>query len=414
MSGSAAKVTITERQEKILREFANSRTAKVSLTQRSRIILLAFLKHTNEQISVEVGLNPDQIGYWRRRWQSAWNALIQVECVDKAHELRDAIKKTLADLPRSGRPREITPEQQAKLISVACENPEESGRPISNWTGRELAEEVKTRGIIDMVSPRWVSELLRRADLRPHLNKYWLFSKDRRDPNFDARVATVCTAYTDAIGLYEQQGIHTISIDEQTGIQALERIAEDLLCTPGQIAKREYEYRRHGTTGLFGNLHVATGQIIAPLLRETRTEEDFLENLNNVICTDPDGSFRLIVDNLNTHCSESCVRFVAHACGMEADLGIKGRRGILKSMKTRVEFLSDPSHRIQFLYVPRHSSWLNQIEIWFGVLRRKVTRLGSFTSVADLEEKILRFINYYNETMAHPYRWTYQGRVLAD
>ena len=413
MSGSAARVTITERQQVVLKDFANARTSSVSLAQRSRIILLAFEKRTNEQISAEVGLNPDQVGRWRRRWQVSWERLIQVECGGQPHELHDAIKKVLADLPRSGRARRITPAQQVQMVSVACENPEESGRPISNWTGWGLAEEIMSRGIVDAISPRWVSELLRRANLRPHLNKYWLFSKDQRAPDFDERVAAICKAYQEAIPLYKQHGVHTISIDEQTGIQALERIAEDLRPQPGKIAKREYEYRRHGTTGLFGNFHVATGEIIAPMLRETRTEEDFLENLNNVICTDPGATFRLIVDNLNTHCSESCVSFVAAHCGIEADLGVKGRSGILKSMKTRVAFLSDPTHKIRFLFLPRHTSWLNQIEIWFGVLRRKATRLGSFTSLAELEDKIRDFIRYYNETMAHPYRWTYQGRVLA-
>ena len=413
MSGSAAKVTITERQQEILLSFAEARKVDVGLAQRSRIVLFAFEKLSNERISELVELNPDQVGIWRRRWQDAWNSLIQVECNGTSHELRKAIKKTLADLPRSGRPARISPEQQAKLISLACEDPEDSGRPITNWSGRELADEIKQRGIIEMISPRWVSELLRRASLRPHRSRYWLFSKDRRDPDFDQRVARICKAYTDAISLYEQHGIHTISIDEQTGIQALERIAPDLLPKPGQIAKREFEYERHGTTGLFGNLHVATGEIIAPMVRETRNEEDFLENLNNVVCTDPEGTFRLVMDNLNTHCSESCVRYVAAECGCNIDLGTKGRQGILKSVKTRAAFLSDPTHRIQFLYVPRHSSWLNQIEIWFGVLRRKLTRWASFTSLEHLEDKILQFIDYYNMTMAHPYRWTYQGRVLV-
>ena len=120
MSGSAARVTITEQQQSILVELANARTTAVSLSQRSRIILLAFEKHTNEQISAEVNLNPDQVGRWRRRWQTAWDSLLQVECGGKPHELRDAIKKVLADLPRSGRPRQITPEQQTKMMSLAC------------------------------------------------------------------------------------------------------------------------------------------------------------------------------------------------------------------------------------------------------------------------------------------------------
>ena len=159
MSGSAARVTITEQQQSILIEFANARTAKVALAQRSRIILLAFEKQTNEQISAEVGLNPDQVGRWRRRWQIAWDSLIKVECGGKPHELRDAIKKVLSDLPRSGRPSQISPEQQAQMISLACEYPEDSGRPIGNWTGWELAEELKSRSILDSISPRWVSIL---------------------------------------------------------------------------------------------------------------------------------------------------------------------------------------------------------------------------------------------------------------
>lgn len=223
----------------------------------------------------------------------------------------------------------------------------------------------------------------------------------------------VCDTYRTAIELFLNQGVHTVSIDEQTGIQALERVAADLLPRSGLFARREYEYVRHGTLGLFGNLHVATGKILSPMIRKTRTEEDFLENIERLVQTDPDAEWRFVTDNLNTHISESLVRYVARECGIETDLGLKRRRGILKSLKSRREFLTDKSHRIRFVYTPKHCSWLNQIEIWFGTLRKKLTRYGSFSSLADLKDRILRFIEYYNQTMAKPYRWTCDGALLC-
>jgi transposase len=227
-------------------------------------------------------------------------------------------------------------------------------------------------------------------------------------------VLEVCGTYRTAIELYLSQGVHTVSIDEQTGIQALERIAADLLPQSGLVARREYEYVRHGTLGLFGNLHVATGQILSPLIRQTRTEEDFLENIARLVQTDPDAEWRFVTDNLNTHISESLVKYVARQCEIDIDLGVKGRRGILKSLKSRREFLTDKSHRIRFVYTPKHCSWLNQIEIWFGTLRKKLTRYGSFSSLTDLQDRILRFIEYYNQTMATPYRWTCDGALLCN
>ena len=119
------------------------------------------------------------------------------------------------------------------------------------------------------------------------------------------------------------------------------------------------------------------------------------------------------MDNLNTHISESFVRYIAYSIGYDEDLGKKGVRGILKSVASRCEFLTDPTHRIQLIFTPRHCSWLNQIEIWFGTLGRKVTRRMSFDSVESLSKMILQFIDYYNANLAHPYNWTYTGRVLA-
>lgn len=268
--------------------------------------------------------------------------------------------------------------------------------------------------LIESISGRWINQLLRRAKIRPHKNKYWLTSKDKTDPLYNERVATICQAYREAIDIYQRNNIHTICIDEQTGIQALERISPDLPVRPGMPALREYEYKRHGTLCLFGNFHVPTGKILAPLIRQTRTEVDYLENLENLILSDPTAGYRIIADNLTTHCSESLVRYVATSCNIDEPLGKKGVRGVLKSVASRVAFLTDPTHRIHFLFTPRHCSWLNQIEIWFGTLRRKVTRWMTFTSLDELENAILSFIDYYNTTLAHPYNWTYEGKILAD
>jgi hypothetical protein len=241
-----------------------------------------------------------------------------------------------------------------------------------------------------------------------------LFPKSKLDPSWQGEVFAVCEAYRNARTLFETTGLHTISVDEQTGIQALERITSDLAVRPGLVARREYEYVRHGVTCLFGNLDVASGEILAPMLSDTRGDEDFLQNIKNVIARDSAAHWRFIVDNLNTHRSECLVQFVAQTCELDIDLGSKRKRkGILASQETRKAFLADTSHRIHFIYTPKHCSWLNQIEMWFGTLRRKLTRLGSFASLDALKDRIERFIIYYNETMAHPYRWTYEGKLLC-
>lgn len=197
-----------------------------------------------------------------------------------------------------------------------------------------------------------------------------------------------------------------------TGVQALERIAPTQPMRPGRVERREFEYKRHGTLSPIVTFDIVSGQVLGAACGPTRTEADFAAHIASIIDSDPEAVWVFVADQLNTHQSESLVRLVAERCGVADELGEKGECGILRSLSSRAAFLSDPTHRIQFVYVPKHTSWLNQVEIWFSILVRRVIKRGNFSSVDDLRMRILDFIAYFNQT-AKPFRWTYTGRPLV-
>ncbi len=209
-------------------------------------------------------------------------------------------------------------------------------------------------------------------------------------------------------------GERILSTDELTGVQALERQHPGLPLAPGKVERREFEYVRHGTATVLFNRDVVSGQVLAPSCGPTRTEADFVAHIRQTVATDPAATrWHFVADNLTIHQSASLVRYVAEVSGFEADLGVKGRRGILANQRSRAAFLHDPTHRLVCHYTPKHASWLNQIELWLSILTRKLLRRGNFLSVDDLQAKVLAFIAYYNRTMAQPFKWTYTGKALC-
>jgi len=387
------RIKLIDEERKSLQTLVQKHSAKQSVVMRAKIILLVDDGLQNQEIAKKLSIRNNTVSIWVARW---------LESTDRAAEDR------LQDAPRPGAPDKFTPEQLCQIIAIACEKPEDHGRPMTHWTHRELAEVVIEKGIVDSISASHLGVLLKKKDLQPHRSKYWLNVK--ADERKDERIADICALYHKSTEHAEEI---TLSIDEMTGIQALERCAADLPMSAGKPLAREFEYIRHGTQTLLAGFNVATGTIQG-LCRDTRKEADLVDLIKQLIKKNPGyETYHFVADQLNTHKSASLVEYVADFCGIEDELGVKGKEGILKSMPTREDFLCQKDKRIVFHYTPKHASWMNQIEIWFGILMKKVIKRGFFLSKDDLKNKILDFMDYFNETMAKPFKWTYLGKVLS-
>jgi transposase-like protein len=404
-------VLLSAQEKAELESLTRRHSAPWRTVQRAQIILLAAENNTVTTIATTLHLCANTVRKWIGRYTHKPPPTPPTENSNTQPVVPPPpLLRRLADAPRSGRPDTFTAEQTCALIALACEKPEDHGRPITHWTARELKDQAVQEAILPSISVRHVNRLLAAIDLQPHRSRYWLNAKP--DPQKDDKIRALCQVYQQAPDAARRSEL-TFSVDEMTGIQALARIAPDHPMQPGQPVRREFEYERHGTLSLLAGMDVAEGKIQA-LCRPTRTETDFVELVDNIVQAQPQArKFTFVLDNLNTHQSESLVQYVARDAAIpESLLGTKGKEGVLHTQESRARFLNDPTHRIRFCYTPKHASWMNQIEIWFGILARKVIRRGNFASLADLQHKLEAFVEYFNRTMAKPFKWTYQGKPL--
>lgn len=383
----APRIILPQNARADLQALIRAHSTPQSLALRARIVLKAGAceEHpTNLQIGRDLGCSNHTVGKWRRRYLE-WGL----------PGLQDAV--------RSGRPRTFGSNTRVTVISVASQLPQDQQRSVTRWSLDEIVATLLDDLHTDAISRSSIWRILQEVDLKPHKSEYWLNS---HDDAFESKAHAICQLYLKALA-FHKQGRLVICCDEKTGMQVLERKYPTKSAKPGKRERREHEYIRHGTRVLINSLAVATGKL-AWTVGKTRKAADFVAHLKQVYNTLPRMKrYDWIMDNLNTHWSLKVCRLVATWCKIPFD------PKTLQRGAQRRAFLCDPTHQHVFHFTPKHGSWLNQAELFFGVLQRRFLARGSFASVADFEDRLQHFLEDYNTRHAHPYRWTYSGEPLV-
>jgi transposase len=351
MAARAKRIEIAADDRPVLEKWANARAAERRLVDRARIVLLAGEGRPAAEIAERVDCSLPTVKQWRSRYEQGG-------------------LDGLRDLPKSGRPLTHGPEVRARLIALACTRPPatEEGVRRERWTHAELAEQVG-------MSESQAHVILRAADLRPHLTEQWVMSE--LGPEFDAQAAEVCGLYVDP-----PTNAIVVSVDEKTSIAARQPARPDTLPEPGRPARRDSEYVRNGTQNLFAALQVHSGEV-SGMTCPTRNQFDFIAFLDQLDGEIPAGQQVIaVLDNLSTHKTQA------------------------------VQAWLDEHPRWRLVFTPKHASWLNQVEMFFSILARRLLRHGQFTDRDDLAAQMLAFVEHYN-LAAKPFRWTYTGKPLT-
>lgn len=382
--GRVAPVPVlTEGVRAELQGWVRGTSTEQRLVLRAKIVLRAATGASSCAIASELGCREGTVGKWRRRFAAHGTV-------------------GLWDAPRSGRPSKFSAAEKARVIQKAVEAPRSSGVPITHWSAKSLARIAVAAGITSSIHPTTVWRWLHEADLQPHRCRYWL---KITAPDFEERMKDVTGLYLAAPAL-AKKGIPVFCVDEKTSIQALERQTAGSPMRPGKPERRDHRYIRHGTTHFLGAFEVATGKVwgVYESNRPASVFAAFLRRVCAGVSVRCAPAVHFVMDQVSTHWHHEVCRVVAELSGLDYDPE-KHQTGAL-----RRAFLADPAKRVVVHFTPVRASWLDQIELWFSVLSRQVLSRGSFTSVLDLTQKITAFIDYYNQTLARPYRWTYTGR----